>query len=131
MLFHQQRFRNLLFHCRGIDERPVMPNRQRKSLSVEHTFSENKANIMLCLDEINVLYQQLLNRLESLTSKNAIKNQFVKIKLSDFTQKTAESLVTEVNLEQYMKLLHRCYSTEKKSIRLIGLGVHFNSNKKL
>lgn len=49
--------------------------------------------------------------------------------MSDFKQKTAELAVTEISLEHYLNLFQRCYATEKKSLRLIGLGVHFNLNK--
>ncbi|CAN5307311.1 DNA polymerase IV [soil metagenome] len=116
---------HLYGQCRGIDERPVIANRQRKSLSVEQTFSEDRANVTACIDMVNTLYEQLLNRLETLTPKRGVKSQFIKLKMSDFRQKTAESAGSEISFEQYLVLLHRCYGTEQQAIRLLGLGVHF------
>lgn len=118
-----------LYHqCRGIDERSVIPDRERKSLSVEQTFAKDKSNLAECRDIIMTLYQQLSDRLANSMPRRSIKNQFVKIKLNNFQQKTAETVSAELNLDQYFTLLQRCYEQEQKPIRLLGLGVHFNAS---
>jgi DNA polymerase-4 len=111
--------------CRGIDSRPVEPNRHRKSLSVEHTFEHDLDDKDLCVNSISELYQRLLRRLEESACELTIKNQYLKIKFNDFKQTTAEISSKEVKLEKYLALFQTNYMCQKP-IRLIGLGVHFN-----
>lgn len=117
---------HLYEQCRGIDHRKVQPNRIRKSLSVEQTFSEDLCNLDACLDIIQELYQKLMVRLQESAPDRPIKNQFIKIKFNDFKQTTAETITDEINLSRFLTLFREAYSQEKRSIRLLGVGVHFN-----
>lgn len=118
---------HLYEQCRGIDHRKVQPNKIRKSLSVERTFPEDVTNLQRCIDIIRELYEKLKLRIEESAAGQPIKNQYIKIKFNDFKQTTAESVTHEINLQQFIVLFHDAYSQEKRSIRLLGVGVHFNN----
>ncbi len=109
--------------CRGIDERPVEPNRIRKSLSVERTFLNDINELGDCINKLPELFSELQNRLKNLNMP--IKTQFVKIKFHDFTHTTAEAAATELTLDQFISLFHKGYLRQQKPIRLLGLGVRF------
>lgn len=72
--------------CRGIDDRPVEPYRERKSLGAESTFSSD-------LDKGEDLYRELADIAEEL-ERRLLKSSFpgrtitLKVKFSDFTLKT-------------------------------------------
>lgn len=120
--------KQLYEQCRGIDQRPVEPNRIRKSISVERTFMQDITNSVDCVNEITTLYSKLIQRIaESSAAKRKIKNQFLKIKYSDFTLKSMEIASKEINLAHYLTLFHQSYTT-KKFIRLLGIGVHFEDS---
>lgn len=110
---------------RGIDNRSVEPNRIRKSLSVERTFSRNIQKMDDCLRVIDDLFQQLIERIKLSAANRPIKNQYIKIKYSDFKQTTIERISKTTDLEQFKNLLFELNKREGVSIRLLGLGVHF------
>ena len=112
--------------CRGMDDREVEANRCRKSLSVEQTFTQDIQDIENHLNSVYALYEKLMRRVSEFAPQTPIKNQFVKLKWSDFKLATAETVTHELNLDQYLSLLRQLYERENKSIRLIGLGVHFD-----
>jgi DNA polymerase-4 len=116
--------------CRGLDTRPVENNRIRKSLSVETTFSKDLHSEEECLGELVKLYEELLVRLKEFSSEYPIKSQYIKIKFSDFRLKTAETATQEINKENFLLLFQQASKETKKSIRLLGLGVHFHTDKK-
>jgi len=115
--------------CRGIDSRCVEPNRIRKSLSVEQTFSKDISHIQACSSIINALHDKLLQRIQEVASCRDIKSQYVKIKFNDFKLITAEVASNEVNLDKYHVLLCESYAQQEKPIRLLGLGIHFQAEK--
>lgn len=125
-----QRFGRLGQHlyqqCRGIDERDVEPNRIRKSLSVERTFTQDLRNVESCLAILNELYAKLLQRLKDIDHKQ-IKNQFLKIKFDDFKLATAEIADTSLKFERYQELFTKIHDKQHKPIRLLGVGIHFKT----
>jgi len=58
-----------------------------------------------------------------------IKNIFIKIKFNDFTSTTTQSPCLRFSAVAFSQLFKIRTMKETKSIRLIGLGVHFNENK--
>lgn len=120
---------HLYNQCRGIDHRAVQPNKVRKSLSVERTFTHDILDQELCLNIIHDLYDELIIRVRESANNRSIKNQYLKIKFNDFKQKSVEIASNEINLDQYLKLFHQCYLSEERSIRLLGIGVHFYDKK--
>jgi DNA polymerase-4 len=108
---------------RGIDNRTVEPNRIRKSLSVEQTFAKNIFTKEQCIAVIDKLYLKLLARLDDANVQRPIKNQFLKVKFSDFKQISIERVSTAVTLDQFHHLLNEVDIIT--DIRLLGVGVHF------
>jgi len=117
--------------CRGIDLRPVQPNRVRKSLSVERTFVQDINHANECSQAMQELYENLTERLSNSAAGYTIKNQYIKIKFHDFTVTTAEVMGQTANFEKYWNLFCEAYNRAKKPIRLLGLGVHFAHEQQL
>lgn len=116
----------LFEQCRGVDNRRVEPNRIRKSLSVEHTFREDIDMENFPLIILRELYDKLIKRFRDYSENRSIKNQNIKIKLSDFKTVTIERACQSVNFELYEELLSALSKRQYGKIRLLGLGVHFS-----
>ena len=120
--------KQLYEQSRGIDNRLVVPDRVRKSLSVEETFTQNIIDTEECLLEIELLFQRLIKRLNEASPHRPIKNQFVKVKYADFKQATIERVSHAADLDQFKKLFFEMRRREGMAIRLLGLGVHFQDD---
>lgn len=114
---------------RGIDNRPVEQDRARKSLSVERTFLKDLETIEEGKSIVDDLYKDLVQRLNSINSTMPIKNQYLKIKYSNFKLTTVERMSTSLNLLNYQNLLSTIEIQPHLKIRLIGIGVHFQSKE--
>jgi len=114
----------LILFCRGIDDRKVVANRERKSVAVEHTFSYDLVGIESCEKKIIEFYQELEKRLEKVLETKQIIKLGVKVKFSDFTIKSAERKSSELSLSLFQMLLqHIIDKTMDKSVRLLGISV--------
>src|SRR3954447_11946244 len=113
--------------CRGIDDRPVEPDRERKSLSNEETFSTDLETLAECEEKLPELFEELMADLAQKESTRTITKIFVKLKFHDFTRTTIERAGLPPTLDQYQSLLGEAFARTKKSVRLIGLGVRFAS----
>jgi DNA polymerase-4 len=113
--------------CRGIDERPVSPNRIRKSLSVENTFAEDLPDLAACIAQLPALHKQLLTRLQSLESAYAINKNYVKLRFRNFVSTTVETLSSSSHLDNYIQLCGEAYVRGQLPVRLVGIGVHLSS----
>jgi DNA polymerase IV len=111
--------------CRGIDDRPVEPNRERKSLSTEETFTRDLTTFEQCEEKIAELFEEMAADLEQKEPTRRITKVFLKLKFSDFTRTTIERAGLLPNLESYGQLLNEAFSRTGKKIRLIGIGVRF------
>ena len=80
----------LFERCRGRDERLVQPDRERKSLSNESTFSSNLTTVDQCQARLEELHIELLDDLAKRAHARPIAKLFVKLKFSDFTHTTVE-----------------------------------------
>lgn len=114
----------------GIDNRPVEPNRIRKSISVEHTFRTD-ISIKEASENLAELYDELLKRIKSSEPGRIIKNQFIKVKFSNFKQTTLEKSNQDIDLGLYKTLLNEISNKNNSPIRLLGLGVHFMDVEKI
>ena len=110
--------------ARGTDHREVETKRDRKSLSVETTFSEDIDNIALCHKAISQLFSRLEHRLQY-SSKTKIHKHFVKIKFDDFTHTSVECISHHLQLGVFQQLLDEGLQRQNKSVRLLGIGVRF------
>ena len=118
--------------CRGIDNRSVIVDYIRKSLSVELTFSRDLQTLENCLDQIPELYQKLMKRYDKIKSHYHIKKPFIKIKFADFTITTVEStLYPNSTLESYRALITMGWERKKEAVRLLGLGVSLSVEEEI
>ena len=111
--------------CRGIDARPVEPDRERKSLSNEETFSSDLHTLEECEERLLELFEELAAELAQKAGTRAVRKIFVKLKFSDFTRTTVERAALSPIFEEYRKLLIEAFARTGKSVRLMGVGVRF------
>jgi DNA polymerase-4 len=111
--------------CRGIDDRPVEPNRERKSLSTEETFTSDLTTLGECEEKLDVLFEELAADLAQKEPARRITKIFLKLKFSDFTHTTIERAGLSATPGSYRQLLEEAFARTGKKIRLIGIGVRF------
>jgi DNA polymerase-4 len=109
--------------CRGIDHREVSANRERKSVSIEETYTFDLPDLTACLAELPGLIATLQRRIERAQANAAIHKLFVKIRFSDFRHTTAECLSTQVNHETLQQLMATAYERGQLPVRLLGIGI--------
>ncbi|KOO12395.1 DNA polymerase IV, partial [Vibrio xuii] len=109
----------------GIDTREVVVERERKSVGVERTFSENIFTYDECWRVIEEkLFPELERRLEKASPEKAIIKQGIKVKFADFQLTTIEHIHTELDLEYFKQLLRDILKRQnEREIRLLGLSV--------
>jgi len=117
----------LFYYVRGIDNREVISSRVRKSLSVERTFMEDSRELVFLKKKLFDCFIECKQRLKKYQDKS-IKSLFVKIKFSDFTQTTIEKSYLNLDYNDFESLFLKRYAESSKKIRLIGIGVRFNTN---
>jgi len=116
--------------CRGLDDRLVEPNRIRKSLSNECTFSDNLRTLEECRRELDKLVEELEQELRAKAADRPIHKAFVKLKFADFTRTTRECVSSSPTRETYQALLAEAYKRSAQPIRLLGSGVRFADDAK-
>ena len=110
---------------RGIHRSEVKPNRIRKSLAVERTFSENLSSEIFMLEKLEHIAEEVSRRLQQ--SQVAGKTVTLKIKYSDFTlqtrSKTIDYFISDKSmiLETAKQLLYQ--EKLKNSVRLLGISL--------
>jgi len=115
---------------RGTQHSEVKPNRQRKSLAAERTFSDNLSSEIFMLEKLDHISEEVSLRL--VKSNVAGKTVTLKIKYSDFTlqtrSKTLNYFISDkaVILETARDLLYQ--EKLKESVRLLGISLsNFNT----
>ncbi|MEI6351792.1 MAG: DNA polymerase IV [Verrucomicrobiota bacterium] len=113
--------------CRGIDSRPVVADRERKSLSTERTFLHNLGTLAECESKLEELYADLMADLARAEKdhERRVRKLFLKLKFADFTRTTAERIGAEPRLKDYQELLAEAFQRRDQTIRLMGIGVRF------
>lgn len=110
---------------RGIHRSEVKPNRIRKSLAAERTFSENLSSEVFMLEKLDHIADEVSRRLAK--SKVSGKTVTLKIKYSDFTlqtrSKTLPYFISEkaLILETAKDLLYQ--EKLQNSVRLLGISL--------
>ncbi|NQX85317.1 MAG: DNA polymerase IV [Flavobacteriaceae bacterium] len=110
---------------RGMQYSPVKPNRIRKSLAAERTFSKNLSSEIFMLEKLDHIAEEVSNRLKK--SKVAGKTVTLKIKYSDFTLQTRSKTLPyylsdkALILDTAKDLLYQ--DLLKNSVRLLGISI--------
>ena len=111
---------------RGIDKRKVKPDRIRKSISSETTYSEDLATVEDVKSSVRLLIGKLCNSCEKYNIKGKTIN--LKYRFNDFTTFTRSrtlggftndhEIITDLTFEMLQELEHMM-----KPIRLLGIGL--------
>lgn len=117
---------NYYYHLvRGVHNSEVKPNRIRKSLAAERTFSENLSSEIFMLDKLDKIAKEVAKRLNY--SKVAGKTVTLKIRYSDFTLQTRSKTLPyfvsdkDIILETAKDLLYQ--EKMSNSVRLLGISL--------
>lgn len=118
----------IFFHeiARGIDDRPVEPNQERKSVGTELTYEKDLTTPFEIIAELYKLEKELMERLEQ--SGTTGRTLTLKIKFSDFRQftrsKTLQNYIHDFQtLHKEVTLLRKTLRLEGTRIRLLGVTV--------
>ena len=114
--------------CRGIDERPVEPHRERKSLSNEETFATDLETLAACEEKLEETFRGADGGSGAEGDHPDVTKIFVKLKFADFTRTTVERAGLAPSLGDYRSLLAEafarsarmcvCWESESASRRL-------------
>jgi DNA polymerase-4 len=112
--------------CRGIDGRPVTPDRTRKSLSSEMTFSENIRLLPELVPPLRGMIEGLAEDLAGHHADRVIRSLVVKLKFADFERTTAERAGHALDHGVFEELLAEAWKRgDNRAVRLLGVGVRF------
>ncbi|BFM49555.1 DNA polymerase IV [Marinomonas sp. THO17] len=123
----QKRFGSMAFRlsqfAKGIDDRPVQVSRERKSISVEHTFSEDLKGLHICRSVLPELLSSLHKRMQGRGYESRLHKYYLKLKFDDFKQTTIEQPIQKkLSDEVFVVLLEQAYARVQRPVRLIGVG---------
>ena len=109
---------------RGIDERPVQPDRERKSVGIETTFRYDLSDEVEMVAALRTLTKQVCERLERL--ETAAMTITLKIKYLDFVQVTRSKTTPHYqrDVEQIYRVVdHLLHDPEvpARPVRLLGV----------
>lgn len=106
--------------ARGIDERPVQPQRERKSVGVETTLTQDLRTEEQCREILLTLLPELTRRLRG----RRFKGITIKLKFHDFRQTTASHTASQLTSDLLDSILHVAYQRAAgRRVRLVGISV--------
>ena len=114
-------------HANGIDNSPVTPPEEAKSISRETTFEEDTHDIVFLSATLRYLAERVGADLREL-GKQA-KCVSIKVRYADFTTITRQRTLPQLtNLDQIIfqtgnELMQKAMAADRQAIRLIGIGV--------
>ena len=111
---------------RGIDDRPVEPDQERKSVGTELTYEKDLTTRFEIIAELYKLEKELMERLEH--SETTGRTITVKVKFSDFRQitrsKTLQNYIRDFDtLHKEISAIRKAMQLEGARIRLLGLSI--------
>ena len=118
----------LLERSKGNDLREVQTERERKSIAVEQTFSQDLHQLRQGQISLHSLYEKLHKRVQRCEAKNHIQKIGIKLKFQDFRQTTIERQHHELDLPILEQLLSQAWQRgDGKAVRLVGIHVGLKS----
>ena len=113
--------------CRGMDDRSVVSQRVRKSMSTERTFQDDLVRTVEAVNEMSLMCEELERDFTNSRHRDReIAKIFVKLKFSDFQTTTKECVASEMDLATYKALLIEAWERGNGRVRLIGVGIRFS-----
>lgn len=128
----------LIDYAYGKDDREVITDFERKSVSVEETFLNDLSDPQDIETKFKEIYDNFYDQIVGYSNHNdekKIKKIFVKVKFNDFSKVSSETTLSSPietkifpnYLDTYLKLLSQNMDKKDLPIRLIGIGVRFQS----
>ncbi|WP_298444707.1 DNA polymerase IV [uncultured Ferrimonas sp.] len=112
--------------AQGIDPREVISHRERKSVGVETTLSEDLGSETECLHQLRKLLPKLSQRLGT----KRFKGINIKLKFSDFQQTTVSTQAQQLDESTLRALLQTGYQRgHGRGVRLVGISVNLDDSK--
>jgi DNA polymerase-4 len=116
--------------CRGQDDRELNLSRERKSLTVEETFSRDLHSLDEIRQALPELYESWCQRMDRGDYWSKINGWVLKLKFFDFQSTTHEqSHKTKPDIKDFESLLTKAYERNPKAVRLLGLGARLKVEK--
>ena len=110
---------------RSIQNNPVNPNRIRKSIGAEQTFSKDLTSESFILEKLALISEDLENRMRKNLNKG--KTVTLKIKYNDFSQETRSKTVDKYisKKEEFFPIIENLIFNKrmKKPVRLLGIAI--------
>lgn len=111
-------------YCRGIDERPVVTERERKSLGTENTYAED----LTCLARMDAELERFASEVaRGLAKRDLLASTFtVKVRYDDFTTVTRSKTLLaptadETTIGEVARELLRRTEARRRPVRLLGV----------
>lgn len=124
LIHYMGKFGDALYDfCRGIDDRELETDYERKSLGTEETFAKDIDNYDEMKTHVLRMVQEIREALGNHEDRQ-IKNLHVKIKYFDFKQTTIERTLP-FSEEHFLQLLEERWCQDPRPVRLLGVGVKF------
>ena len=120
----------LFERCRGVDPRPVQPDRPRKSFSHENTFALDLLNLAECQERLAELHADFVADLGNKEPDRPVTGIFVKLRFADFSHTTVARAGRPPHLGEFLALLEEGWRRREpaaRRVRLLGLGVRLEA----
>jgi DNA polymerase IV len=117
--------------CRGIDNRAVSSSQERKSVSVEESYTPDVPDLQACLQLLPELFDSLQARIKRCGAEKQVQKLYVKIRFADFRHTSVECVASMPQLTQYARLMETGYQRGAGPVRLLGVGVRLGEAENL
>lgn len=109
--------------ARGVDDRPVVADSKRKSISVEYTYERDLQSLEECLAKLPALLEDLDSRITKKRCHRLIRKLHVKMKFSDFKTTSVERISPCTDRALLERLIEEAWQRNPNPVRLLGVGV--------
>ena len=116
--------------CRGVDHRAVSSAHERKSVSVEETYTPDVPDLPACLALLPELFDNLNQRIARCGAEKQVQKLYVKLRFANFQQTTVECVGSAPQMAQFVRLMETGFLRGQQAVRLLGLGVRLGEGEK-